>query len=176
MALAELIEGNSRYVSGERRSRFVPGERLRTAAQQTPSAVVIGCADSRVPVEVVFDAGVGELFVVRSAGHVISEAGFVSMRYAIEKLGCELVVVLGHEDCGAVKAAMDGEAPRWLRPITDHIRIKPGATMDEAVDSHVRESVAEIREWLDDLGYPSNKPVVVGGAYELGSGKVHWLD
>ena len=88
--------------------------------------------------EAVFDVGVGELFVVRTAGHVLAQASTASVRFAVEKLGARMVVVLGHEDCGAVQAALSADSPGWLAPIIDHIE-------------------------------------VVGAAYKLATGEVHWL-
>jgi len=185
-ALEMLREGNRRFTSGETRSRFNADERSRSLAGQQPWAIVVGCSDSRVPVEAVFDVGVGELFIVRSAGHVLSEAGLASVRFAAEKLGTRLVIVLGHEDCGAVSAALAGDAPEWLLPIVDHIDVtKADATaapadaedaeLAAAVDAHVRDTVIELRDWLaaGDLEEP---PHVVGAAYKLASGEVHWLD
>lgn len=175
IALHMLREGNERFVSGRQKPHFTIGERLSVAREQRPWAVVVGCSDSRVPIEVVFDVGPGELFVVRSAGHVMSEAGYVSVRYAIETLGTRLIVVLGHEDCGAVNAALDGSAPTWLAPITDHIHCSPDATIAEAVDQHVLESVAELRVWFAASARPEDMPVIVGAAYQLASAEVHWL-
>ncbi len=173
-AIELLKDGNARFVAGTPRSRYLPTARVGLVEGQRPWAVVIGCSDSRVPVEAVFDVGPGELFVVRSAGHVISEAGFVSVRYAVEELGTRAVVVLGHEGCGAVMAALSGDAPEWLAPITAHIRIAAGASPTEAVDDHVRESVAEVRGWLA-AELPGEQPLVTGAAYQLASGEVHWL-
>jgi carbonic anhydrase len=170
-----LKEGNARFVSGQLLPHFTAAERTRVAREQRPWAIVVGCSDSRVPVEVIFDVGPGELFIVRSAGHVMSEAGYVSVRYAVQELGTQLIVVLGHEDCGAVTAARSGEAPSWLSPITDHIHFSPDATIAEAVDEHVLESVAELREWFSASDYSGPQPLVVGAAYQLASGEVHWL-
>ncbi len=175
IALHMLREGNERFAEGRQRPHFTPAQRQAFVDGQQPWAVVVGCSDSRVPVETLFDVGPGELFVVRTAGHVISEAGYASVRYAVEALGAQLVVVLGHEDCGAVTAAMSGDAPAYLAPVTDHIHIE-SATLAEAVDEHVVESVAEMREWFDFAGFPEDHPVVVGAAYQLASGEVHWLD
>jgi len=173
-AIGLLQEGNARFVAGTPRSRYLPSARVGLVEGQKPWAVVVGCSDSRVPVEAVFDVGPGELFVVRSAGHVISEAGFVSVRYAVEELGTRAVVVLGHEGCGAVMAALSGDAPDWLSPITNHIRIAEGASATRAVDDHVRESVAEVSKWLA-AELPGEQPLVTGAAYQLKSGEVHWL-
>lgn len=175
VALRMLREGNERFVSGNPKPQLSAEERTSAAREQRPWAAVIGCSDSRVPVESVFDAGPGELFVVRSAGHVMSEAGYASIQYAVEMLGTRLIVVLGHEGCGAVTAARDGQTPGWLSPITQHIRVTPGATLAQAVNEHARESVGEMRAYLAEHGFAADDPLVVGAAYQLGSGRVHWL-
>jgi carbonic anhydrase len=175
IALSMLREGNERFVAGRQRPHYTQGERLSVTSGQRPWAVIVGCSDSRVPVEVVFDVGPGELFVIRVAGHVMADAGYASARYAVEVLGSRLVVVLGHEDCGAVGAAFEGDVPEWLAPITDHIHVNTAASLPEAVDEHVRESVDEVRTWFAEAGFERETPVVVGAAYQLGSGEVHWL-
>jgi carbonic anhydrase len=175
MALHMLREGNDRFVEGRQKPHYDVDERAGLSREQRPWAVVIGCSDSRVPIEVVFDVGPGELFVVRSAGHVVADAGYASVRYAVESLETRLVVVLGHEDCGAVTAARDGHAPSWLAPITDHIHFSADATLAEAVDEHALESVEELQDWLAECGLEGEQPVVVGAAYQLASGRVHWL-
>lgn len=174
IAFDMLREGNARFVRGDDRRHFTAEERAALTAGQAPWAVVVGCSDSRVPIEVIFDVGAGELFVVRTAGHVLSEAGLASVRFAVEKLGTELVVVLGHEDCGAVNAAWSGSSPAWLAPITDHIRVD-AETLPEAVEQHVRESVTEMRDWFRTAGL-ARPPRLVGAAYQLASGEVHWLE
>lgn len=175
IALHMLREGNERFAEGRQRPHFMPAERLGLVNDQQPWAVVVGCSDSRVPVEALFDVGPGELFVVRTAGHVISDAGYASVRYAVQNLGAELVVVLGHEDCGAVAAARSGDAPDYLAPVTDHIHTD-SPTLAEAVYEHVVESVDEMREWFDAAGFSMGRPVIIGAAYQLASGEVHWID
>jgi carbonic anhydrase len=175
IALHMLREGNERFAAGQQKPHYSVSERLSMTGEQRPWAVIVGCSDSRVPVEVVFDVGPGELFVTRTAGHVMSGASYASVRYAIETLGTRLVVVLGHEDCGAVTAAREGDAPEWLAPITDHIHVSPDTSLAEAVDEHVLESVAEVRAWFAERGFGAENPLVVGAAYQLASGKVHWL-
>jgi carbonic anhydrase len=170
-----LREGNERFAAGRQNPHYTLSERMSVAREQRPWAVIVGCSDSRVPVEVVFDVGPGELFVTRTAGHVMSEASYASVRYAVETLGTQLVVVLGHEDCGAVQAAHDGDAPDWLSPITDHIHFTPGASLPDAVDEHVLESVQELRAWFAASDYRGTPPSVLGAAYQLASGEVHWL-
>lgn len=186
VALQMLKDGNRRFAEGHGGGRFSPDARAETLLGQQPWAVVVGCSDSRVPVEAVFDVGVGELFVVRTAGHVPAAASLASIRFAVEKLGSRLVLVLGHEDCGAVSAALTGGAPDWLDPIVGHIHVSDVSPLDApadaddpllaaAVDHHVRETVDELREWFDEIGL-AEMPVIVGAAYKLGSGEVHWLD
>jgi len=174
-ALDMLRTGNARFAEGRQRPHLTPAERQRLVDGQRPWAVVLGCSDSRVPVETLFDVGPGEIFVVRSAGHVISDAGYASVRFAVQGLGARLIVVLGHEDCGAVAAARDGGAPAYLSPVTDHIHTD-APTLAQAVDQHVRESVAEMREWFDAAGFSENDVTVLGAAYRLSTGEVHWLD
>lgn len=184
VALKRLQDGNRRFAEGRAQVGYA-ADRRSTAAQR-PFAIVVGCSDSRVPVEVVFDAGLGELFVVRTAGHVLAEASLASVRYAVQVLDVRAIVVLGHEDCGAVSAALTGDAPAWLEPITGHIDVA-GVTMFDAppdaddpllaaaVDEHVRDTVRELRNWVDKAGI-TEEPLVFGAAYKLASGEVHWLD
>ncbi len=185
-ALRLLKEGNRRFVDAPDQ-RYAPDKRDGLLAGQSPWAVVVGCSDSRVPVEAVFDAGPGELFVVRTAGHVLAQASLASIRFAVEKLAVRTVVVLGHEDCGAVAAALAGGAPEWLEPIMRHIRvddIDPADAPDDAedallaaaVDNHVADTVEELREFLDDIGPVGRETVVIGAAYKLSSGEVHWIE
>lgn len=187
-ALTMLRAGNLRFVDGVSGGHFTIARGEQSLAGQTPWAVVVGCSDSRVPVEAVFDVGVGELFVVRTAGHVLAEASIASIRFAIEKLGARAVVVLGHEDCGAVGAALSGDSPDWLSAITDHIDVAhvdeaaapadadaEHALLAAAVDSHVRATVCKLRDLI--AGYAiSDEVSVVGAAYKLATGEVHWLE
>lgn len=186
-ALKSLKAGNERFSQGRSLHRFTADERAAVVAGQQPWGIVVGCSDSRVPVEAVFDVGVGELFVVRTAGHVLNEAGLASVRFATEKLGARLVVVLGHEDCGAVNAALTGGAPEWLDPIVSRIDVSKADPADApadadnlllaaAVDVHVRDSVGRMREFVGGFDGDANEAVVVGGAYKLASGEVHWLE
>lgn len=176
-ALKLLDAGNRRFVEGRPEHRFSAEERAVVVDGQQPWAVVVGCSDSRVPVEAVFDVGVGELFVVRSAGNVLGEVGLASIRFAVEVLGAKTVVVLGHEDCGAVKAALSGEAPGWLAPVTDSVHIPtPGCdSLHDAIEQHIRTTGTKLRSWLDAAGLAVPTPTVVGGVYSLGSGEVRWL-
>ncbi|MCX7971435.1 MAG: carbonic anhydrase, partial [Negativicutes bacterium] len=103
-ARQRLAEGNARYVAGKSTVVDYGSERLATAKGQHPFAVVVSCSDSRVPPEIVFDCGIGDLFVIRTAGEVVEDVEMGSIEYAVNHLGVKLVVVLGHTECGAVKA------------------------------------------------------------------------
>lgn len=185
IALARLREGNRRFVDGLSGGQFTPARSDESASGQNPWAVVVGCSDSRVPVEAVFDVGVGDLFVVRTAGHVLAEASIASIRFALDKLGARTVVVLGHEDCGAVSAALAGGAPEWLAPIVDNIHVAEvdaadapadadNALLAAAVDHHVLETVGELERLIAGFGL-GDAVAVAGAAYKLASGEVHWL-
>jgi carbonic anhydrase len=173
-ALTRLREGNRRFADGHPRTGYSAEERAAALQGQRPFAVIVGCSDSRVPVEAVFDAGPGELFVVRTAGHVLALASVASVRFAVEKLGVRLIVVLGHEDCGAVHAALAGETPEWLEPIVGRIRVE-GIEPADAVVEHVRDTVQELRDWTAVLT-TTGIPEIAGATFALESGEVHWLD
>lgn len=184
-ALARLIDGNRRFVDRLSGGQFTAQRAAASAQGQNPWAVVVGCSDSRVPVEAVFDVGVGDLFVVRTAGHVLAAASIASVRFALEKLGVRAVVVLGHEDCSAVSAALAGDAPAWLAPIMDHIHLElvdaanapadaDDAFLAAAVDHHVLETVGELERLIGGFDL-TERVAVAGAAYKLASGEVHWL-
>lgn len=158
-ALKMLKAGNRRFVQGRSAGHFSMEQRMRSLEGQQPWAVVVGCSDSRVPVEVIFDASPGELFVVRTAGHVLAQASLASVRFAVENLGAQTVVVLGHEDCGAVAAALAGDSPEWLTPIVQHIRVEgideadvpedaENTLLAAAVYGHVADTAVELRTFL----------------------------
>jgi carbonic anhydrase len=134
--LERLIAGNRRYAEGR---SVHPGQdperRAEVTEEQDPFAVVVGCSDSRVPPEILFDQGVGELFVIRTAGNILDEIGMGSVEYAVLHLGVRLVVVLGHSRCGAVGAALGGE--------------KPGGHLDSVIEA-LEETVSSVRGNADD--------------------------
>ena len=116
-ALQKLMEGNQRYVDGKMTHPQQSAERRKEVAQgQTPFAVILGCADSRTPPEVIFDQGLGDLFVVRAAGNVLDTMNLASIEYATQVLGAPLIVVMGHSKCGAVEAALQ------KKPLPGHIQ------------------------------------------------------
>ena len=197
VALQRLREGNARFVSGdiEPGSQHYMVRREQLAAGQEPFAIVVGCSDSRVPVEIVFDQGLGDLFVIRIAGNVISNTQLGSIEFAALKYGVRLVVVLGHTSCGAVEAAfatVQGDRQPEsdnLRLIVDQIRpsaeraIAQGGTSSpaELVDlvgrENVRSAVNIIRNSrgiIQQLAQ-ENGLMVVGAEYSLATGAVEFL-
>ena len=184
--LERLREGAVRFRLGKSQTDYSKTQREAVAEEPTPSVVLLGCSDSRVPVEAVFDVGIGDAWVVRTAGHVLSDAGLASVRFGVEMWGIPLVVVVGHEDCLAVRAALQGDTPKWLAAITDYIETDPAAlgasgedeatVLNGAVDAHVKASVAALETYLKGLALPiSNPPHVVGCTYHPATGEVHWL-
>lgn len=190
-AIRALIDGNTRFFGGETRGNAVgANERRAQIIGQTPFAAILACSDSRVPVELVFDQGFGQLFVVRVAGNVVGESGLGTLEYAIKHLDVHLIMVLGHEGCGAVAAAMlpreqIEQEPPHLRTLIG--RIQPSvenlppirdkkARMREAVINNVRHQVAILRRQpVIQEAEASGKIRVVGGFYEIGSGAVDFL-
>ena len=192
-ALAELKKGNERYLEGvSKHPRVDPAERLRTAKQgQSPIASVLSCADARVPVELVFDKGFGELFVVRVAGNVCKVAELASLEFGTLYLNTPLVVVLGHSQCGAVQAAigggedLKGKLPllvKQIKPAVDTARINnPKASESELEDRAIEENVRlSMKQILKSKGIrkavDQKKLKIVGAVRDLKTGKIEWLD
>jgi len=197
-ALERLVEGNRRFARGERSVDGQSGRsrRAELVAGQQPFAIVLGCSDSRVPAEIVFDQGLGGLFVIRVAGNVVAPSQIGSIEFAAERFGTRLVLVLGHSQCGAVLATLEElrrprEAQsRNLRSIVDRIRpsveplVQAGVAGDqdalerEAVRANVRFSVRQLRhgsEVLERL-IEEDGLLVVGAEYSLESGVVDVFD
>ncbi|HMP01080.1 MAG TPA: carbonic anhydrase [Gemmatales bacterium] len=189
--LAQLKDGNRRFAEG---ACIHPHEscdwRARLVEAQHPHAVVLGCSDSRVAPEVVFDEGLGELFVVRQAGHVADDDTLGSIEYAVAHLHVPLVVVLGHEHCGAVTAAVaatqrDEPAEGHMQRLVDDIAPavpETGAATKEFIDQVARANVGLVVRRLRSVG-PILRPCVrrgqlrvVGAYYHLDTGQVEWLD
>ncbi len=192
--LARLAEGNRRFIRGElAHPGRKPEDFAPLAEGQAPLAIIVGCADSRVSPELVFDQGVGDLFVVRVAGNVVSGAGpFIkgSVEFAVAELGARLIVVLGHEACGAVKAAVahidaNDTLPgairglvEVIRPAAQAVRGKPGDKIENAIRANVELGVERLKGLdpiLSDL-VKKGELKVVGAVYELRTGEVRWLD
>lgn len=180
-SLKDLMAGNERFVSGKTLNpRQSPADFSKLASGQTPDAVIVGCADSRVPPEILFDQGVGDLFVIRVAGNVVSGAGPTvkgSIAYAVVVLGAPLVMVLGHSQCGAVKAALETKElalPESIRDLVGMVNTGGEKDLDHAIVANVRAGVAKLKSLEPTLTkYIETKRVkVVGGVYNLTSGKV----
>lgn len=197
-ALERLKEGNRRFVAGVRSTDTLasPTRLAELASGQEPFAVILGCSDSRVPVEIVFDQGLGDLFVIRVAGNVVASSQIGSVEFAAERFGTRLVVVLGHSRCGAVQATLEElQRPtetqsRNLRSIVDRVRPSvegllaaglaqnPVALMEQAIRANVRASVGHLRygsEVLEQLAQ-SDGLWIVGAEYSLETGEVDFFD
>lgn len=188
-ALHRLMEGNKRYVDGVTRRHDFASERKALASGQNPFAGILSCADSRIAPEYAFDSGRGDLFVVRLAGNFANEDAVASFEYAVKFLGTPLLIVLGHEKCGAVDAAIktvkdDAELPGHLPYLVEHIRPAVKAAMTESGDllqNAIRENVLLNVEKLKRATpvlssyVDQNKVRVVGGIYKLADGHVEWL-
>ncbi len=182
-----LKQGNERFVSGkpEHPSQSIE-HRAGLAAEQKPTAVVFGCADSRVAAEIIFDQGLGDMFVVRTAGHVIDSAVLGSIEYAVAVLNVPLIVVLGHDSCGAVKAALSaldgGAVPGgYVRDVVE--RVTPSillgrrdglSRVDEFEARHVVETAAQMvaRSTLIKERIDEGNLAIVGLTYHLADGQV----
>ena len=177
-ALEKLKDGNLRYCTAERGEGDVSlALREKTCAEgQTPYAIVVTCSDSRVIPEAIFSAGIGDLFVIRVAGNVIDRHQLGSIEYAADHLGSRLVVVLGHEHCGAVDAAIRHKPEGYIKFITDEICAAIGNEKDEirACCLNVRHSVRRIEESLD-VCRGEDGLQVIGALYRLSSGEVEFL-
>ncbi|MFO1498353.1 MAG: carbonic anhydrase [Verrucomicrobiota bacterium] len=185
-ALARLAEGNERYVTnGAVHPRQTAERRAEVVKGQEPCAIVLTCADSRVCPEVVFDQGLGDLFVLRNAGNVLDDHTIGSIEYAVEHLHTPLIVVMGHEKCGAVSAAVaGGHAPGRIHSIVEAIepaieesRSQPGDRVDNAVRANARRMAAIIGRLQPILqgAIQSGKVKIVAARYDLGSGRVEIL-
>jgi len=185
--LAALVAGNERFVIGEMKHFHQSVERRSEVAMgQKPFAVIVGCSDSRVPPELVFDQGLGDLFVVRCAGNVLGDAAMGSIEYAVEHLGARVVVVLGHERCGAVDAVVKGgHLPGHLaafepaiEPIVADALRAGGDTLDNAVRLnalHVAQQIETSEPILAGF-VQEEKLTVVAARYDLDTGEVEWLE
>lgn len=196
-ALRRLQAGNRRFVAGERRADALgPARRNEVVGDQRPFAIVLGCSDSRVPAEIVFDQGLGDLFVIRVAGNVVAPSQIGSVEFAAEWFGTRLVVVLGHSRCGAVVATLEslsrGERhpSRNLRSIVDRVRPAveplldsaaagdPDTLVQRAVRANVRASANQLRHGSDVLEnlIAQEQLLIVGADYSLDTGEVEFFE
>lgn len=202
-ALERLCEGNRRFAEGVPSAHALATESRRRELidGQRPFAIVLGCSDSRVPAEIVFDQGIGDLFVIRVAGNIVAPSLVGSVEFAADQFGTRLVVVLGHSGCGAVTATLEElrrpteiQSPN-LRSIVERVRpaVEPllethdptdgddrhgGALMEAAVRANVRRSVEQLRhgsELLENL-VRDDGLLVVGAEYSLETGLVEFLE
>jgi carbonic anhydrase len=185
----EMMRGNQRFVSGEPlHPRQDVEHREKLAEAQTPHAALFGCSDSRLAAEIIFDKGLGDLFVVRNAGQVLSDSVVGSLEYAVAVLNVPLILVLGHDECGAVKAAIDQAAPDAVT-LPPHIQrliapISPAVARADRIDGvpdpsdvgreHLRDTVAELLDSSELIGaaIAAGTLAVVGANYRLSEGRV----
>jgi carbonic anhydrase len=192
-AIRLLTAGNDRFVAGKPQRPNSDLDRARSTAKngQAPFAAVLACADSRVPVETIFDRGIGDLFVVRVAGNVADPGTLGSIEYAAEHLGTPVIVVLGHTQCGAVNAAMDGtelygNLPSLIDSIRPAVRTARGQHPEATSEQLLAASIAQnVRQQIDDavIKSPQLRHMVlrgtvkiVGAVYRIETGRVEWLD
>jgi len=190
-AMQRLVEGNKRFIDGKpQHPHQARTWRELIEKGQKPFAVVVGCSDSRVPPELVFDQGLGDLFVIRVAGNITDEDGIASVEYAVDHLGAQLVVILGHTSCGAVTAALDhlsdpAEEPSEIVSLL--YRIEPALSglpkdaarevqLAEAVKRNVDQAVRRLSR-VEDMrkSLKSGKVKIVGAVYDMHTGKVDFL-
>jgi carbonic anhydrase len=197
-SLRRLREGNARFAANVRAvEAFISQERRsELAKQQEPHAIILGCSDSRVPAEIVFDQGLGDLFVIRVAGNIVAPSQVGSVEYAAERFGTRLVVVLGHSQCGAVLATLEQlqrpveNQSRNLRTIVDRVRPSVAALLEtplkhdldalvgHAVRANIRTSVDHLRHGSEVLEQLIEREglLVVGAEYSLESGRVDFFE
>jgi len=196
-ALDQLREGNLRFISNQAEDRFLStSQRAELVSGQEPFAIILGCSDSRVPAELVFDQGFGDLFVIRVAGNIVAPSQVGSVEFAASKFGTRLVVVMGHSQCGAILATLDelqGRATSQsanLRSIVNRIRpsvetllagqrgVDPDSLAHEAVRANVRASTDHLRHGsalLEELSLKDGL-LVVGAEYSLETGVVDFFE
>jgi carbonic anhydrase len=189
--LKKLIIGNKRFAENKSvRPRQTEEDLKNTELGQKPFATIIGCADSRVPNEIIFDQGVGDLFITRTAGQVMAEASYGTIEYATEVLNTRLIVVLGHESCGAVQAAMKLPENPPGHVVTLINAIKPASVKakaanlgeDESLDLAIEQNVIEQVNLLRNLEpvlsrrFEAGKVLIVGAVYDLQSGQVKFIE
>ena len=190
--LKKLIYGNKRFAENKSiKPRQTDADLKNNELGQKPFATIIGCADSRVPNEIIFDQGVGDLFITRTAGQVMAEASYGTIEYATEVLNTRLIVVLGHESCGAVQAAMKlPENPpghvvtliNAIKPASLYAKAKGGHSHDETLDIAIRQNVIEQVDLLRGLEpvlsrrFERGEVLIVGAVYNLHTGAVEFLE
>jgi carbonic anhydrase len=185
-ALQKLIEGNKRFTLSKQSHPNQNKERRQGLAKgQKPFAIIVGCSDSRVPPEIIFDQGLGDLFVIRVAGNIVDDVALGSIEYAVGHLGTQLIVVLGHSKCGAVTATVQGGAVHGhvesivqaIKPAIDAAKDLPGNLTDNTIKANAR-LVADQIQYSDPILSELarlDKITVVSAYYDIESGEVHIL-
>jgi carbonic anhydrase len=190
-ALAELRTGNARFVAGKSQVRNLPAKVRATASGQYPFAVILSCLDSRQPIEMVFDQGIGDVFSARVAGNVLNDDIVGSMEFACQAAGAKLIAVIGHSNCGAVKGAVDDVQLGSLTGLLSKIKpamaqvpagAQPPSSKDhdyvqKVAEANVRLAMRQIRERSPGLRemIEQGKIALVGGMYDLETGEVHFF-
>lgn len=184
-ALKRLLQGNERYASNHLEHPDQTAQRrMEVSKEQHPYAVILSCADSRVPPEIIFDEGLGDLFVIRNAGHVVDNAVLGSVEYAVEHLHVRLVMVLGHESCGAVKAAIEHvheahltSIVRSIAPAVKQAQHEAGDLLGNSVRDNVKRAVSALSHARPILSsHMSHHDIrIVGATYSLADGRVRLL-
>ena len=183
VAQQKLIEGNKRYVAASMAHPHQTDQRRTEVAKgQHPFAAILSCSDSRVPPEIIFDQGLGDLFVVRVAGNVLDDTALASLEYAVEHLGVRYIMVLGHARCGAVEATLKGGAApghigsllKAIQPAVDQARKQPGDPLDNAIKVNVARVVQQLKTsapLLEDF-VKEGGLTITGAYYDLDLGAV----
>ncbi|MEH2161495.1 MAG: carbonic anhydrase [Nostoc sp.] len=181
-ALRKLMEGNQRFIQHHPQYPDQSALRLQEVAQaQHPFATILSCADSRVPAEIVFDQGIGDIFDVRIAGNIATHEAIGSIEYAVVLLGSPLLMVMGHERCGAVTAAVQNQSllgdistfVKAIKPALKKVKDQPGDAVENAVVANVQYQIERLQKSkLLTEQVRSGKLKIVGGRYDLDTGKV----
>jgi carbonic anhydrase len=181
-ALNELMQGNKRFTSGHPTARDLALLRQKTVDKQEPFAAVLSCADSRVPVEIVFDQSIGQIFVTRVAGNIVTPEIIGSLEYGAAALGTKVILVMGHSNCGAVKAAIQAkDVPGQISALFPHIRPavdQAGPSLEPAIKANARIQAGLLREASTVISglLKEGKLKVVAAYYDLGTGAVTLLE
>lgn len=182
-ALQKLMQGNQRFIDHKPQYPDQSALRLQEVAQaQHPFATILSCADSRVPAEIVFDQGIGDIFDVRIAGNIATPEAIGSIEYAVVLLGSPLLMVMGHERCGAVTAAVQNQSllgdigtfVKAIKPAVKKVESQPGDAVENAVVANVQYQIERLkRSQLLTEQVESGKLKIVGGRYDLDTGRVN---
>lgn len=177
-ALNKLIAGNKRFVGKDLTNPLRYSQvSEQLVDQQNPFAVILCCSDSRASPEIIFNQGLGDLFLIRVAGNVLGSLGLESINYGVQILGAPLVVVLGHQNCGAVKTVMEGKGRELIPNIFMHIApdVENANSLTDGIKSNVRDVVNELSLYFKE-SISKGKLIIVGGYYNLDTGKVDFFD